>query len=202
MQVTTPQNFAFFAPRPPQPPASQPLLADLSWAAEERNGQFDITYSEITAGNWVGVFPRGNTRRNCWLSRNVPLAAKKRPKLGLGMSRCITSRRPERVAPLIRPRHAISEPREPQYWQQPSDEWKRATDDNGCRWEWKFSLDADRRPELSCRCRTCGVKYYLSSWQWTLDSGCDAKCLPPTGKHLRETSGIHKVGNCSNRGSR
>ena len=75
----------------------------------------------------------------------------------------------------MRRRHAISEPREPQYWQQPIDEQKRATDDNGCRWEWKFSLDADRRPELSCRCRTCGVKYYLSSWQWTLDFrlGCE-----------------------------
>jgi hypothetical protein len=74
----------------------------------------------------------------------------------------------------MRRRHAISEPREPQYWQQPIDEGKRATDDNGCRWEWKFSLDADQRPELSCRCRTCGVKYYLSSWHWTLDRlGCE-----------------------------
>ena len=99
-------------------------------------------------------------------------------------------------------RHVRSEPREPQYWQQPIDEGKRATDDSSCRWEWKFSLDADQRPELSCRCRTCGFKYYLSSWQWTLDSGWDAKCLPPTGKHLGETSRIHKVGYCLNRGSR
>jgi hypothetical protein len=57
-------------------------------------------------------------------------------------------------------------------------------DNNGCRWEWKFTLDADRRPELRCRCQTCGVKYYLSSWQWTLDSDRDGKCLPPTGKHF------------------
>jgi hypothetical protein len=56
-------------------------------------------------------------------------------------------------------------------------------DDNGCRWEWKFTLDADRRPELRCRCQTCGVKYYLSRWQWTLDSDRDGKCLPPTGTH-------------------
>jgi hypothetical protein len=59
-----------------------------------------------------------------------------------------------------------------------------AQDDNGCRWEWKFSLDADRRPELWCRCQTCGVKYYLSRWEWTLDSDRHAKCLPPTGKDL------------------
>jgi hypothetical protein len=57
-------------------------------------------------------------------------------------------------------------------------------DNNGCRWEWKFSLDSDRRPELWCRCQTCGVKYYLSSWQWTLDSDRNGKCVPPTGKHL------------------
>jgi hypothetical protein len=57
-------------------------------------------------------------------------------------------------------------------------------EDHGCRWEWKFTLDADRRPELRCRCQTCGVRYYLSSWQWTLDSDRDGKCLPPTGKHF------------------
>ena len=57
-------------------------------------------------------------------------------------------------------------------------------DNNGCRWEWKFSLDSDRRPELWCRCQTCGVKYYLSSWQWTLDSDRNGKCVPPTGKHF------------------
>jgi hypothetical protein len=57
-------------------------------------------------------------------------------------------------------------------------------DNNCCRWEWKFSLDSDRRPELWCRCQTCGVKYYLSSWQWTLDSDRNGKCVPPTGKHL------------------
>jgi hypothetical protein len=130
----------------------------------------------------------------------MPLAAKKKPQARLGYESLHHQRGPERVAPM-RGRHAISA-REPQYWQQPIDEQKRATDDNSCQWEWKFSLDADRRPELSCRCRTCGVTYYLSSWQWTLDSGRDAKCLPPTGKRLSEASGIHKVGYCTNRGSR
>ena len=113
------------------------------------------------------------------------------------MSRCVRQPQTGRVGLLMHP-----EPREPQHRRQASDEWKRATDGNGCQWEWKFSLDEDRRPELSCRCRTCGVKYYLSSWQWTLDSGRDTKCLPPTGKRLSEASGIHKVGYCTNRGSR
>jgi hypothetical protein len=153
-----------------------------------------------TTGNWVGVFPHGNTRQKLLVVPENAPCRKKRPQARLGYESL--HHQPQIGTPLMRRRHAISEPREPQYWQQPIDEQKRATDDNGCRWEWKFSLDADRRPELSCRCRTCGVKYYLSSWQWTLDSGWDAKCQPPTGKHLRETSGIHKVANCSNRGSR
>ncbi len=80
--------------------------------------------------------------------------------------------------------HAISEPHQPEYWQH--DGRNRATDDNGCRWEWKFSLDADRCPELWCRCETCGVKYYLSSWQWTLGSDWETKCRPPIGKDRRE----------------
>jgi hypothetical protein len=85
-----------------------------------------------------------------------------------------------------RQRHASkSEPRQPQHWHRPV-EGKYAEDDNACRWEWKFSLDADRRPELCCRCGTCGAKYFLSSWRWTLDSTWDTKCQPPTGKDLRE----------------
>ena len=73
-------------------------------------------------------------------------------------------------------------------------------DNDGCRWEWKFSLDSDRRPELWCRCRTCGVKYYLSSWQWTLNSDRNGKCVPPTGKHF--ISALSKSAGASYAGSR
>ena len=69
-------------------------------------------------------------------------------------------------------------PRQSEPWDQPG---QHAEDNNACRWEWKFSLDADRRPELSCRCDTCGAQYYLSSWQWTRDSAWHTKCQPPSG---------------------
>jgi hypothetical protein len=77
----------------------------------------------------------------------------------------------------------VLKPRQSQHSDQPV-EGQCAEDDNACRWEWKFSLDADRHPELSCRCTTCGATYYLSSWQWTLDSAWHTKCQPPSGKHL------------------
>ena len=108
-----------------------------------------------TTGNWVGVFPHGNTRQKLLVVPENAPCRKKRPQARLGYESL--HHQPQIGTPLMRRRHAISEPREPQYWQQPIDEQKRATDDNGCRWEWKFSLDADRRPELSCRCRTCAL---------------------------------------------
>ena len=86
---------------------------------------------------------------------------------------------------MLRRGHAtVLKPRQSQQWNQPV-EARCAQDDNACRWEWKFSLDADGRPELSCRCATCGAKYYLSSWQWTLDSAWHTKCQPPSGRALR-----------------